>query len=164
MNYIALDASGKIAGYFFSNEADYAQSMQSENPHFVSVHATSYVGDVVGKLYDPVTDTVSDDPQYVSPPSPPPIVIESWEISKRAFIKRLGSDYWLDLEDASVTIRDLRKLVLLFNNSTYINLQDSDVIAGVSAALNPAMPTLLQKTQAEVDAILLTPCQTGEGP
>lgn len=89
---------------------------------------------------------------------------ESFDISKRAFIKRLGTDYWLDLEDAAASIRDLRKLVLLFNNSTYINLKDPDVVAGVTAALNPLMPVQLQKTQAEVDAILLTPCQPGEEP
>ena len=89
-------------------------------------------------------------------------IADSFIISKRAFIKRLTSDYWLDLEDAAASIRDLRKLVLLFNNSTYINLQDPDVVAGVTAALNPLMPVQLQKTQAEVGAILLTPCQQGE--
>jgi hypothetical protein len=88
----------------------------------------------------------------------------SYDISKRAFIKRLTADYWLDLEDAAASIRDLRKLALLFNNSSYINLQDPDVIAGISAALNPLMPVQLQKTQEEVDAILLTPCQQGEEP
>lgn len=97
----------------------------------------------------------------------PPVdraVQPSFDISKRAFIKRLGTDYWLDLEDAAASIRDLRKLVLLFNNSTYINLQDPDVVAGVSAALNPLMPVQLQKTQEEVDAILETTCQAGEEP
>ena len=88
----------------------------------------------------------------------------TYDISKRAFIKRLGADYWLDLEDAAASIRDLRKLVLLFNNSTYINLKDPDVVMGVSAALSPLMPTTLQKPQEEVDAILNTPCQPGEEP
>lgn len=88
----------------------------------------------------------------------------SYDISKRAFIKRLGTDYWLDLEDASASIRDLRKLVMLFNNSSYISLKDPDVVAGVTAALNPLMPVQLQKTQEEVDAILETPCQAGEEP
>lgn len=92
------------------------------------------------------------------------VVADSFFISKRAFIKRLTTDYWLDLEDAAASIRDLRKLVLLFNNSSYINLQDPDVVDGVSAALSPLMPVQLQKTQAEVDAILLTPCQPGEEP
>lgn len=90
--------------------------------------------------------------------------VVSFDISKRAFIKRLTADYWLDIEDAAASIRDLRKLVLLFNNSSYINLQDPDVIAGVSAALSPLMPVQLQKTQEEVDAILLTHCQPGEEP
>lgn len=97
----------------------------------------------------------------------PPVeqaVQPSFDISKRAFIKRLTADYWLDLEDAAASIRDLRKLVLLFNNSSYINLKDTDVVAGVSAALSPLMPVQLQKTQAEVDDILLTPCRPGEEP
>lgn len=72
MNYIALDTSGKIAGYFVSNEPDYANSLQSNNPHFASVHVTEYAGYIVGKLYDPVTDTVTDDPAYVPPPPPEP--------------------------------------------------------------------------------------------
>lgn len=97
-------------------------------------------------------------------PEAPIVPVVSFDISKRAFIKRLGTDYWIDLEDAAASIRDLRKLVLLFNNSSYINLKDTDVVAGVSAALNPLMPVQLQKTQAEVDAILLTPCQPGEEP
>lgn len=94
----------------------------------------------------------------VSPPA------GSFDISKRAFIKRLTPDYWLDIEDAAASIRDLRKLVLLFNNSSYISLKDPDVVAGVSAALNPLMPVQLQKTQEEIDAILETPCQAGEEP
>jgi hypothetical protein len=72
MNYIALDASGKILGLFISNELDYAANLQAANPHFASVHETSYQGDLAGKLYDPVTDTVSDDPDYVPPPPPEP--------------------------------------------------------------------------------------------
>lgn len=72
MNYISLDSTGKIAGYFVSNESDYAQSLQDNNPHFASVHVTEYSGDIVGKLYDPVTDTVTDDPDYVPPPPPEP--------------------------------------------------------------------------------------------
>lgn len=98
------------------------------------------------------------------PPAPFEAPAPSFDLSKRAFIKRMGADCWLDLEEAAASIRDLRKLVLLFNNSTYINLQDPDVVAGVNAALNPLMPVQLQKTQEAVDAILNTPCQPGEEP
>ena len=109
--------------------------------------------------------TVTDSHVVVQlPPAPQVAPPASFDISKRAFIKRLTPDFWLDIEDSAASIRDLRKLVLLFNNSSYINLKDTDVVAGVSAALNPLMPVQLQKTQAEVDAILLTPCRPGEEP
>lgn len=99
MNYIALDTSGKIAGYFVSNEQDYAQSLQANNPHFASVHITEYYGDIVGKLYDPVTDTVTDDPAYVPPPPPtPPLpTLEDYDAALTAHLDSVAqSRRWQD--------------------------------------------------------------------
>lgn len=91
--------------------------------------------------------------------------VETWEISKLAFINRVGEDLWLDVEDAAAAgNRDLRKMVLMFANASFINLKDERVIAGISVASSGLVPASLQKTQAEVDAILNTPCQPGEEP
>lgn len=91
--------------------------------------------------------------------------IETWEISKLAFINRVGEDFWLDVEDAAAAgNRDFRKMVLMFTNASFINLKDERVIIGISAASSGLVPASLQKTQAEVDAILNTPCQPGEEP
>ena len=90
---------------------------------------------------------------------------ETWEISKLAFINRVGEDFWLDVEDAAAAgNRDFRKMVLMFTNASFINLKDERVIAGISVASSGLVPASLQKTQAEVDAILNTPCQPGEEP
>ena len=90
---------------------------------------------------------------------------ETWEISKLAFINRVGEDFWLDVEDAAAAgNRDFRKMVLMFTNASFINLRDERVISGISVASSGLVPASLQKTQAEVDAILNTPCQPGEEP
>ena len=90
---------------------------------------------------------------------------ETWEISKLAFINRVGEDFWLDVEDAAAAgNRDFRKMVLMFTNASFINLKDERVITGISVASSGLVPASLQKTQAEVDAILNTPCQPGEEP
>ena len=90
---------------------------------------------------------------------------ETWEISKLAFINRVGEDFWLDVEDAAAAgNRDFRKMALMFTNASFINLQDERVISGISVAASGLVPANLQKTQAEVDAILLTPCRPGEEP
>lgn len=90
---------------------------------------------------------------------------ETWEISKLAFVNRVGEDFWLDVEDAAAAgNRDFRKMVLMFTNASFINLKDERVIAGISVASSGLVPASLQKTQAEVDAILNTPCQPGEEP
>ena len=90
---------------------------------------------------------------------------ETWEISKLAFINRVGEDFWLDVEDAAAAgNRDFRKMVLMFINASFINLKDERVISGISVAASGLVPASLQKTQAEVDAILNTPCQPGEEP
>ena len=88
----------------------------------------------------------------------------SWIISKHAFIKRVGPDYWLTLEDAAPASRDLRKLMLIFNNASVINLKDGDIAQGVQIALDQNAPAALRKTAAEVDAVLGVPCQPGEEP
>lgn len=90
---------------------------------------------------------------------------ETLEISKLAFINRVGEDFWLDVEDAAAAgNRDFRKMVLMFTNASFINLKDERVISGISVAASGLVPANLQKTQAEVDTILLTPCQPGEEP
>lgn len=88
----------------------------------------------------------------------------SWVISKHAFIKRVGADYWLDLEDATPSSRDLRKLMLIWNNSSVVDLKNEDIAKGVQIALDPNAPAALRKTAEEVDAVLGVPCQPGEEP
>lgn len=90
---------------------------------------------------------------------------ESFVISKLSFITRVGEDFWLDVEDAALAVsRDFRKLVLMFNNAQFIDLKDPRVVGAISSTTSPDLPSALQKTQAQVDAILNTPCQPGEEP
>lgn len=69
---ICTHHDGSIVGLFHGQTAE---EIARNNPGFVC-YATNLQSLPAGKLYDPKTDTLSDDPAYVPPPAPVPTEVE----------------------------------------------------------------------------------------
>lgn len=98
------------------------------------------------------------------PPAPPVAPPESFAVSKLAFKGRFPNAKWRAARGASSLSADLADFFEDFDLAKYMDLQDPRTVAAITSLSDAAVPAEFRLTQAEVDAILNTPCQPGEAP
>lgn len=91
-------------------------------------------------------------------------VIESFNLSKRAFKARFPRAKWIAAKQAALTSPTLADFFEDFELSSYINVKDANTIAAVTAIGDPNMPADFRLTVEEINAVLNVPTQPGEEP
>lgn len=91
-------------------------------------------------------------------------LVESYNLSKRAFKARFPRAKWIAAKQAALTNPLLADFFEDFELSSYIDVKDSNTIAAVMAIGDVSMPVDFRLSTSEIDEVLNVPTQSGEEP